>query len=44
MNYKLKTGHLKQKKFGDGGDEINWAGDETTQNSILKSNKSFYSN
>lgn len=43
MDYRLKTGHFKQK-LSDGGDEIDWAGDETTKNNILESNESFFSN
>lgn len=30
MDYRLKTGHFKQK-LSDGGDEIDWARDETTK-------------
>jgi hypothetical protein len=30
MDYRLKTGHFKQK-FSDGGDETDWTGGETTK-------------
>lgn len=43
MDHRLKTGCFKQE-VSDGGDEIDWAGDETIKNSILESNESFSSN